>query len=152
MKAGKATINGVSIADKAKALEIAQEDRRDARDQHRGGDQEGDREQGKGGVVDGAIATKTRKHEELPVLYQFVPSPCSWRPDRRGAAAGCGTVTAADTADPGGWSRFRGPNGSGISTSTRLPTEFGPEQATSSGRRRCRSGTRRRRSRAIGFS
>jgi outer membrane protein assembly factor BamB len=34
---------------------------------------------------------------------------------------------AADTPDPGGWSRFRGPNGSGVSTSTRLPTEFGPD-------------------------
>jgi len=33
---------------------------------------------------------------------------------------------AADTADPEGRSRFRGPNGSGVSTSTRLPTEFGP--------------------------
>jgi outer membrane protein assembly factor BamB len=35
---------------------------------------------------------------------------------------------AADTPDPGGWSRFRGPNGSGVSTSTRLPTEFGPDR------------------------
>ena len=35
-------------------------------------------------------------------------------------------AVAADTPDPGGWSRFRGPNGSGISTSSRLPTEFGP--------------------------
>jgi outer membrane protein assembly factor BamB len=34
---------------------------------------------------------------------------------------------AADTPDPEGWSRFRGPNGSGVSTSTRLPTEFGPD-------------------------
>ena len=33
----------------------------------------------------------------------------------------------ADTPDPEGWSRFRGPNGSGVSTSTRLPAEFGPE-------------------------
>jgi outer membrane protein assembly factor BamB len=38
------------------------------------------------------------------------------------------TAVTADTADPEGWSRFRGPNGSGISTSTRLPTEFGPEK------------------------
>jgi outer membrane protein assembly factor BamB len=35
---------------------------------------------------------------------------------------------AADTPDPEGWSRFRGPNGSGVSTSTRLPTEFGPDR------------------------
>jgi outer membrane protein assembly factor BamB len=35
---------------------------------------------------------------------------------------------AADVPDVEGWSRFRGPNGSGISTSTRLPTEFGPSK------------------------
>jgi len=35
---------------------------------------------------------------------------------------------AADMPDPDGWSRFRGPNGSGVSTSTRLPSEFGPEK------------------------
>src|SRR4029450_10076901 len=33
-----------------------------------------------------------------------------------------------DAPDPEGWSRFRGPNGSGISTSTRLPVEFGPDR------------------------
>src|SRR5438093_11148109 len=33
---------------------------------------------------------------------------------------------SVDAPDPEGWSRFRGPNGSGISTSRRLPTEFGP--------------------------
>jgi len=35
---------------------------------------------------------------------------------------------AVDTPDPEGWSRFRGPNGSGISASTRLPAEFGPDK------------------------
>jgi outer membrane protein assembly factor BamB len=35
---------------------------------------------------------------------------------------------AADAPDAEGWSRFRGPNGSGVSISTRLPTEFGPEK------------------------
>jgi outer membrane protein assembly factor BamB len=35
---------------------------------------------------------------------------------------------AADSPDPEGWSRFRGPNGSGVSTSTRLPAEFGPDK------------------------
>ena len=38
-------------------------------------------------------------------------------------------VTAAasiDAATPPDWSRFRGPNGSGISTATSVPTEFGP--------------------------
>ncbi len=32
----------------------------------------------------------------------------------------------ADGPDAEGWSRFRGPNGSGVSTSTRVPAEFGP--------------------------
>src|SRR5262252_6746216 len=35
---------------------------------------------------------------------------------------------AADAPDPEAWSRFRGPNGSGVSTSTRLPAEFGPDK------------------------
>jgi outer membrane protein assembly factor BamB len=35
---------------------------------------------------------------------------------------------AADAPDPEAWSRFRGPNGSGVSTSTRVPSEFGPDQ------------------------
>ena len=35
---------------------------------------------------------------------------------------------AADTPDPEDWSRFRGPNGSGISVSTRVPAEFGPDR------------------------
>jgi outer membrane protein assembly factor BamB len=34
-----------------------------------------------------------------------------------------GSVSAADAP---GWSRFRGPNGSGISTATNIPKEFGP--------------------------
>jgi outer membrane protein assembly factor BamB len=38
------------------------------------------------------------------------------------------TGAAADTPDPEGWSRFRGPNGSGVSTTTRLPSEFGPDK------------------------
>jgi outer membrane protein assembly factor BamB len=38
------------------------------------------------------------------------------------------TSAAADTPDPEGWSRFRGPNGSGVSTTTRLPSEFGPDK------------------------
>jgi len=32
----------------------------------------------------------------------------------------------AIAAEPPDWSRFRGPNGSGISTATKVPTEFGP--------------------------
>ena len=48
VKAGKATINGVSIADKAKAAGDRKEDRRDARHQHRRRHQQGDREQGEG--------------------------------------------------------------------------------------------------------
>ena len=35
---------------------------------------------------------------------------------------------AADTPDPEDWSRFRGPNGSGISASTRVPAELGPDR------------------------
>src|SRR4051794_26921640 len=35
---------------------------------------------------------------------------------------------SADSPDPEGWSRFRGPNGSGVSTSSRLPAEFGPDK------------------------
>lgn len=35
---------------------------------------------------------------------------------------------SADSPDPEGWSRFRGPNGSGVSTSTRLPSEFGSDK------------------------
>ena len=35
---------------------------------------------------------------------------------------------AADAPDPEAWSRFRGPNGSGVSTSTHLPTEFGTDK------------------------
>jgi hypothetical protein len=33
-----------------------------------------------------------------------------------------------DAPDPENWSRFRGPNGSGVSASTRVPVEFGPEK------------------------
>jgi outer membrane protein assembly factor BamB len=35
-------------------------------------------------------------------------------------------TAAAIAAEPPDWSRFRGPNGSGISTATNVPTEFGP--------------------------
>src|SRR5688572_32418648 len=31
-------------------------------------------------------------------------------------------------AGPPDWSRFRGPNGSGISNATKVPTEFGPDK------------------------
>jgi outer membrane protein assembly factor BamB len=70
------------------------------------------------------MAATARKHETSRTFFV-----CSrFRGDLIAAAllVAAGSVTAADTADPGGWSRFRGPNGSGISTSTRLPTEFGP--------------------------
>ncbi len=70
------------------------------------------------------IATKTRKHEKYSL--GFVLSCFRGAPGIVSALLLVGTVTAADSADPGGWSRFRGPNGSGISTSTRLPTEFDP--------------------------
>ena len=35
-------------------------------------------------------------------------------------------VTALTAAEPPDWTRFRGPNGSGISTATNVPIEFGP--------------------------
>src|SRR2546428_5273456 len=35
--------------------------------------------------------------------------------------------SAADAPDPESWSGFRGPNGSGVSTSTRLRAELGPD-------------------------
>ena len=41
------------------------------------------------------------------------------------------SAPAADAglvAEPGEWSRFRGPNGSGLSEATRVPTEFGPDK------------------------
>jgi len=37
-----------------------------------------------------------------------------------------GAAVSTDAPDPDGWSRFRGPIGSGVSESRRLPTEFGP--------------------------
>src|SRR4029078_3628743 len=36
-----------------------------------------------------------------------------------------GTLTIAYAED---WPQFRGPNGSGVSTSTNLPVEFGPQK------------------------
>ena len=42
-----------------------------------------------------------------------------------GAVLGAGSLTAADAP---GWSRFRGPNGSGVSTATNVPIEFGPSK------------------------
>ena len=104
VKAGKATINGVSIADKAKALEIGRKIVDMRATQHRRRHQEGDREQGK---VDDAAVRALR--------------------DRRRRSSCCWPASPPDTPDPEGWSRFRGPNGSGVSTSTRLPAEFGPD-------------------------
>jgi outer membrane protein assembly factor BamB len=37
-------------------------------------------------------------------------------------------LTSSVTAAPVDWSRFRGPNGSGLSEATRVPTEFGPDK------------------------
>ena len=50
----------------------------------------------------------------------------------RGTTALClavlaiGSTSRMRAADPAEWSRFRGPNGTGISSSTGLPAEFGP--------------------------
>src|SRR5690606_18067304 len=37
-------------------------------------------------------------------------------------------IAARGAAAPGEWARFRGPNGSGLSEATRVPTEFGPDK------------------------
>jgi outer membrane protein assembly factor BamB len=37
-------------------------------------------------------------------------------------------TASLDAAEPPDWSRFRGPNGSGISTATNVPVEFGPDK------------------------
>src|SRR5688500_6003182 len=42
-------------------------------------------------------------------------------------ALGLAATTAASAAPHDEWSRFRGPNGSGISAAKNLPAEFGPE-------------------------
>jgi len=39
-----------------------------------------------------------------------------------------GSSVVAPAAEPPDWSRFRGPNGSGISNATKVPTEFGPDK------------------------
>lgn len=47
------------------------------------------------------------------------------------AAAACaviGLTFGLQAADPPDWSRFRGPNGSGISAARNVPTEFGPKK------------------------
>src|SRR4029079_16107906 len=38
------------------------------------------------------------------------------------------TITPFMIAEPEAWPQFRGPNGSGVSTSTNLPVEFGPQK------------------------
>src|SRR5262245_38870131 len=46
-----------------------------------------------------------------------------------GAASCAAALTAsAIAAEPPDWSRFRGPNGSGVSSATNVPTEFGPQK------------------------
>ncbi len=46
-------------------------------------------------------------------------------PLRRFAAANLAVMTLASPALAQEWSRFRGPNGTGVSESTNLPVEFG---------------------------
>ncbi len=38
------------------------------------------------------------------------------------------SAAASLTAEPTDWARFRGPNGSGLSSATKIPTEFGPDK------------------------
>ena len=47
-------------------------------------------------------------------------------------------------AAPPDWSRFRGPNGTGVAETTNLPTDGRAQRPTSCGRRRCRRGIPRR--------
>lgn len=44
------------------------------------------------------------------------------------ACLGPACTAISQTGDAGSWSRFRGPNGTGIATSKGLPVEFGPEK------------------------
>ena len=62
---------------------------------------------------------------------------------RRRGAAGAGA--------PPDWPRFRGPNGTGVSSATGVPTEFGPGAATCCGVCRCRRDIRRRSCSTTGF-
>ena len=45
------------------------------------------------------------------------------------AVAATALFASVAGASPDGWSRFRGPNGTGISDTSGLPVQFGPEQA-----------------------
>ena len=49
---------------------------------------------------------------------------------RTAAAVAAATIVSVSprAAEPPDWSRFRGPNGSGISAATNVPIEFGPEK------------------------
>ena len=38
------------------------------------------------------------------------------------------SVVFVEAGEPTDWSRFRGPNGSGISSATKVPIEFGPDK------------------------
>jgi outer membrane protein assembly factor BamB len=54
---------------------------------------------------------------------------CSVRALGSGALCAAALLTLPlAAAEPPDWSRFRGPNGSGISTATNLPIEFGPKK------------------------
>ena len=60
-----------------------------------------------------------------------VPAVNAYTPRMRSLTIGLltlilGATAGARTAPD--WSRFRGPNGSGISTATKVPTEFGPDK------------------------
>ena len=74
------------------------------------------------------------------------------RPCVRAAIVAAAVVAAA--AAPGAaspdWSRFRGPNGSGVSSATGVPTEFGPARNLCGGCP-CRRDIRRRSCSTIGF-
>ena len=58
--------------------------------------------------------TTQARHARLWLLLLFLAIP--------------GGSTARAVAAPDDWTRFRGPNGTGVSTATNLPVEFGPEK------------------------
>jgi outer membrane protein assembly factor BamB len=58
-------------------------------------------------------------------MYPRSPRTFAWALASSAAVALAASVIAAEPPD---WSRFRGPNGSGISTATNVPTEFGPKK------------------------
>src|SRR5882724_2212059 len=70
---------------------------------------------------------RSRRQKRAPIHF----SECNTRASyNRGMSRGflLFTFTLGAIAYAEDWSRFRGPNGAGVSDSTGLPVEFGPQQ------------------------